>query len=63
MVIRCPACQGEVLLAEQEADIRKKLTCPHCLIDLEVTWLYPLTLDTLEADIHPASMPIDQVGI
>ena len=48
MIISCPSCQEEFEIADEEPEIRRKLTCPHCQMIFEVTWLYPLTLDFLE---------------
>jgi predicted Zn finger-like uncharacterized protein len=52
MIINCPSCQNKFVIADEEPDINKRLTCPHCHQIFEVTWLYPFTLDYLEEGIH-----------
>jgi hypothetical protein len=47
MIIKCPACNREIEISE-DPNIGFQLTCIHCSIELEVTWLFPLTLDLLE---------------
>lgn len=48
MVIKCPSCLEEFEIADEEPEIRGRLTCPHCQMIFEVTWLYPFTLDFVE---------------
>ena len=62
MVIECPACQSKLQLCDEDADIKKKLTCPHCQTQLEVTWLFPLTLDYYEEDYLQSRYSVDNVG-
>lgn len=62
MVIECPACHSKLQLCDEDADIKKKLTCPHCHTQLEVTWLFPLTLDFYEEDYLQSNLTVDNVG-
>lgn len=48
MIIKCPSCLEQFEIADEEPEIRRRLTCPHCQMIFEVTWLYPLTLDFVE---------------
>lgn len=62
MVIECPVCHSKLQLCDEEADIKKQLTCSHCHTRLEVTWLFPLTLDIYEEDYFQSNLSIDNVG-
>lgn len=44
MVTKCPFCKGEIDVSENPS-IGLTLICVHCSTELEVTWLFPLTLD------------------
>ena len=59
MVIECPSCKKEFEIADEEPEIRRRLTCPHCQMLFEVTWLYPLTLDYLEEELIKPSRSIE----
>ena len=48
MIIKCPSCLNEFEIADEEPEILRRLTCPHCQMIFEVTWLYPLTLDFVD---------------
>ena len=61
MIIDCPSCQESFLIADEEPDIKRRLTCPHCEQIFEVTWLYPLTLEYLDEGIQNAAY-VGEVG-
>ena len=46
---QCPECQIEVDVGENPV-IGQRVCCPVCAIELEVTWLYPISLDYPEDD-------------
>lgn len=48
MLRNCPSCQKEFEITDEETDINRRFSCPHCLTMFEVTWLFPLTLDYIE---------------
>ena len=43
----CPVCHSKIEIS-QEPDIGLRIICQNCLAKLEVTWLYPITLDLPE---------------
>ena len=43
----CPECQQPITLAPDLA-VGQQTTCQDCHVDLVVTWLFPLCLDTTE---------------
>lgn len=52
MIINCSSCQKKFEIIDEELDIKRRLTCPHCLELFEVTWLYPFTMDFIEENPH-----------
>lgn len=61
MIIKCPSCQNEFEIVDEEPEILRRLTCPHCQMIFEVTWLYPLTLDYVdEIPVNP-NRPIESL--
>jgi hypothetical protein len=48
MIINCPSCHKEFTIIAEEPDINRRIACPHCLTQFEVTWLYPFTMDYAE---------------
>lgn len=47
----CPACQFEVEITNEPA-IGHQVKCHHCGNELEVIWLYPLTVDFPESNLE-----------
>lgn len=45
MIVECPSCHNNFKIGDEEPNINRRLTCPHCQQYFEVTWLYPFTLD------------------
>ena len=52
MMILCPDCRQPLDLSA-DPEIGQHLTCEHCHAVLEVTWLFPLSLDFLEIKEPP----------
>ena len=48
MIIDCPSCLEKFKIPDEEPEIKRRLTCPHCQQQFEVTWLYPFTLDFID---------------
>lgn len=48
MEIVCPACKKNLVIGNEETEIRNQLVCPCCQQNLEIIWLYPLTIDVIE---------------
>jgi len=47
MTTRCPSCMEEIEVSE-DPNIGLQLKCLHCHTTVEVTWLFPLTLDFID---------------
>ena len=43
---QCLSCEVSFEI-EQSPEIGHKICCPHCMENLEVVWLFPLTLDVI----------------
>lgn len=59
MLINCPSCQKEFEIADEEPEIKRRLVCPHCITQFEVTWLYPFTMDFIEENPHNPKRSIE----
>jgi lysine biosynthesis protein LysW len=47
MKVLCPECKQEIDLISPH-DLGQRVICQTCIIQLEVVWLYPLSLDTVD---------------
>jgi len=43
----CPQCQNKINLI-MPLELGQRVTCSWCNTPLEIIWLYPLSLDTIE---------------
>ena len=49
VTVLCPECHVSIKL-EPNPEIGQRVTCQSCHTDLEVTWLFPVSLDLLETE-------------
>jgi alpha-aminoadipate carrier protein LysW len=49
-VTRCPECDAEIDLDEDEVEEGEILSCPECDVELEVTQTHPVHLIVLSED-------------
>ena len=49
-MVRCPECDAEIDLDEDEMEEGELLSCPECEKALEVVQVHPLRLDVLSED-------------
>lgn len=47
IIASCPECQQQIEL-NSNPEVGQQVTCGSCKMDLEVTWLLPISLDYLE---------------
>ena len=47
LTILCPECQRPIQF-DSEPKIGQQTTCQSCAKDLVVTWMFPISLDSLE---------------
>jgi alpha-aminoadipate carrier protein LysW len=50
VVTRCPECDAEIDLDEDEVEEGEILSCPECDVELEVTQIHPVHLIVLSDD-------------
>jgi alpha-aminoadipate/glutamate carrier protein LysW len=61
-VTRCPECDAEIDLDEDEVEEGEILTCPECDTELEVTQTHPVHLIALSDDEDEADEEEDEGG-
>jgi len=61
-VTRCPECDAEIDLDEDEVEEGEILTCPECDTELEVTQTHPVHLIALSDDEEEAGEEEDDEG-
>jgi len=61
-VTRCPECDAEIDLDEDEVEEGEILTCPECDTELEVTQTHPVHLIALSDDEDEADEEDDEGG-
>jgi alpha-aminoadipate/glutamate carrier protein LysW len=49
-VVRCPDCDTEIDLDEDEVEEGEILSCPECDVELEVTQVHPVHVIVLSED-------------
>jgi alpha-aminoadipate carrier protein LysW len=49
-VVRCPGCDTEIDLDEDEVEEGEILSCPECDVELEVTQIHPVHVIVLSED-------------
>ncbi|HXW61027.1 MAG TPA: hypothetical protein VEJ45_00375 [Candidatus Acidoferrales bacterium] len=59
---RCPECDAEIDLDEDEVEEGEILTCPECDTELEVTQTHPVHLIALSDDEEEAGEEEDDEG-
>ena len=59
---RCPECDAEIDLDEDEVEEGEILTCPECDTELEVTQTHPVHLIALSDDEDEADEEDDEGG-
>jgi len=59
-VTRCPECDAEIDLDEDEVEEGEILTCPECDTELEVTQTHPVHLIALSDDEDEADEEGDE---
>ena len=52
--VSCPLCQSVITLSD-EPHIGQRLVCQTCGAELEVTWLYPISVDITESGVSAYS--------
>lgn len=58
----CPECKEPIHFASTP-QIGQQLICVHCKNDLEVTWLFPVSLDYLETESKTINNPDEKSHI
>jgi alpha-aminoadipate/glutamate carrier protein LysW len=61
-VTRCPECDAEIDLDEDEVEEGEILTCPECDTELEVTQTHPVHLIALSDDEEEGEEENDEEG-
>lgn len=56
----CPSCQAGIEISAIQSEINHRLACPQCSVNLEVTWLYPFTLDLIDDPRLKNDLPLQQ---
>jgi alpha-aminoadipate carrier protein LysW len=46
-VVRCPECEAEIDLDEDEVEEGEILSCPECDVELEVVQVHPVHLNVI----------------
>ncbi len=49
-MIRCPGCDAEIDMDEDEVEEGEILTCPECNIELEVVQIHPVHLNVISEE-------------
>jgi alpha-aminoadipate carrier protein LysW len=49
-VARCPDCEAEIELEEDEVEEGEILSCPECDVELEVVQIHPVKLNAVSED-------------